>query len=104
MQLNSLSTGFCACVRLLLALHSILVVEGNLAEVHIPVAVEGNLAADTPVEILVAADTFVVDTLEVVFAALQNRIVAARADQDLSHALLLVVRMVVPGCPYVSPS
>jgi hypothetical protein len=120
MQLNSLTTGFCACVGLLLALHSIPVAEGNLAVVHILVEEEGNLAVDTPVEILVvdilvaAADTPVVDTLEEASAALQSRILAAHADQDLSHALLLVavrvvvlllvVRMVVPGCSYGSPS
>ncbi len=115
MQLNSLTTGCCVCVGLLLALHSILVAEGIPAVVHILVAVEGNLAADIPVDILVAAaDTFVVDTLEVVLAALQSRILAVHADQDLSHALLmvavqgvavlLVVRMAVPGCSYVSPS
>jgi len=108
-------------VGLLLALHSILVGEGNLAEEHILVAVEGNpveehilveaednLAEDTPVEILV-----VVDTLEEASAAVQSQILAVHADQDLSHALLLiavrevvlllVVRMVVPGCSYVSP-
>ena len=114
MQLNSLTTGLCACVGLLLALDSIPVVEGNLVAVHTLVAVEGNLAADTPVDILVeAAEILVEETLEVAFVALQNRIVAARADQDLSRALLLVVvqvvvlllvvRMVVPGCSYVSP-
>ena len=137
MQLNSLTTGLCACVGLLLALDSIPVVEGNLVAVHTLVAVEGNLVADTPVDILVeaagilvveilveaadtpvdtlveAAEILVEETLEVAFVALQNRIVAARADQDLSRALLLVVvqvvvlllvvRMVVPGCSYVSP-
>ena len=105
MQLNSLTTGFCACVELPLALHNILVVEGTLAEVHIPVAVEG---------ILVAVGTPVVDILEEASAALQSRIVAAHADHDLFYALLLVavhevvlllvVRMAVPGCSYVSPS
>jgi len=125
MQLNSLTTGLCACVGLLLVLDSIPVAEGNLAVIHILVAVEDNLAADSPVETLVeaadspvdtlveAADSPVEDTLEVAFVGLQNRIVAARADQDLSRALLLVVvqvvvlllvvRMVVPGCSYVSP-
>jgi hypothetical protein len=128
MQLNSLTTGFCACVGLLLALHSIPVAEDNLAEEHILVEQEGNLAVDTPVEdILVAeaetlvvdtlvaeADTPVEDTLEEASAALQSLILAVHADQDLSHALLLVavqvvvlllvVRMVVPGCSYGSPS
>ena len=75
MQLNSLTTGLCVCVVLLLTLHSI------------PVAV----------------DTSVMDTLEEASAALQSRILAVHADQDLSHALLLVVRMVVPGYSYVSP-
>src|SRR6266581_4389358 len=101
MQLNSLTTGLCACGGLLLALDSIPVVEGNLVAVHTLVAVEGNLAADTPVETLVAetlveaAEILVEETLEVAFVALQNRIVAARADQDLSRALLLVVVQVV---------
>src|SRR2546422_11684682 len=123
MQLNSLTTGLCACVGLLLALDSIPVVEGNLVAVHTLVAVEGNLAADSPVETLVAeilveaadtpvdilveaadtpvdtlveaAEILVEETLEVAFVALQNRIVAARADQDLSRALLLVVVQVV---------
>lgn len=119
MQLNSLTTGFCACVGLLLALHSIPVVEDNLAEEHILVEQEGNLAVDTPVEdILVAeaetlvedtlvaeADTPVEDTLEEASAALQSLILAVHADQDLSHALLLVaVQVVVPGCSYGSPS
>ena len=101
MRSNSLTTALCACVGLQLALHSIAVVgEGSLAVVHIlPVA-----AADTPV----------VDTLEAVSAALQIRIVAAHADHEVCHALLLVavqavvlllvVRMAVPGCSYVSPS
>jgi hypothetical protein len=104
MQLNSLTTGFCACVGLLLALHSIPVAEDNLAEEHILVEQEGNLAVDTPVE----------DILEEASAALQSLILAVHADQDLSHALLLVavqvvvlllvVRMVVPGCSHVTPS
>ena len=101
MRSNSLTTGLCACVGLQLALHSIPVVgEGSLAVVHIlPVAAE-----DTPV----------VDTLEAVSAALRIRIVAAHADHEVCHALLLVavqavvlllvVRMAVPGCSYVSPS
>ena len=81
------------------------VAEGKLAEVHIPVAVEG---------ILVAVGTPVVDILDEASAALQSRIVAAHADYDLFYALLLVavhevvlllvVRMAVPGCSYVSPS
>ncbi len=100
------------------------VAEGKLAEVHIPVVAEGNLLADTPVgflvvDILVAADSFVVDTLEEASAALQRRIEAAHADLHLSHVLLLVVvrvefvplavvremvlllvvRMAVPDCP-----
>jgi hypothetical protein len=93
MQSNSLTTGLCVGVGLQLALHSIPVGEGILAVVHIPVA-----AGDTPV----------VDTLEAASAALQIRIVAAHADHDVSHALLLVavqevvlllvVRMVAPGC------
>ena len=161
MQLDSLTTGFCACVGLLLVLDSIPVEEDNLAEEHSLVA-EGNLVAvDTPVDTLVvdilvaAAETLaeehilveeadspaetlveeagilveeadspvdtlveeagilVEDTLEVAFVALHNRILAVHADQDLSHALLQVavqvvvllqvVRMVVPGCSYVSP-
>ena len=113
MQLNSLTTGLCACVGLLLALDSIPVVEGNLVA-DTPVAEILVEAADTPVDTLVeAAEILVEDTLEVAFVALQNRIVAARADQDLSRALplvvvqvvvlLQVVRMVVPGCSYVSP-
>jgi hypothetical protein len=132
MQLNSLTTGFCACVGLLLALHSIPETEDNLAEEHILVEQEDNLAVDTPAEdilvaaveipvdtpaediLVAAAETPVVDTLEEASAALQSRILAAHADQDLSHALLLiavqvvvlllVVRMVVPGCSCGSPS
>src|SRR6266700_2989365 len=99
MQLNSLTTGLCACVGLLLALDSIPVVEGNLvADTPVDILVEaaGILvveilveAADTPVDTLVeAAEILVEETLEVAFVALQNRIVAARADQDLSRALL----------------
>ncbi len=83
MQLNSLTTGFCVCVRLLLTLHSILVAEGMLAVVHIPVVEEGILVAeDTPVMegILVVVHIPVVDTLEVASAALQSRIVAAHVD------------------------
>ena len=87
MQSNSRTTGLCACVGLLLALHSIPVVEGILAVVHILVGAE---------------DTTVVDTLEAASAALQIRMVAA-------HALLLVVvqggllptvapEVLVPGC------
>jgi hypothetical protein len=99
MRSNSLTTGLCACVGLQLALHSIPVGEGSPAVVHIPVA-----AGDTPV----------VDTLEAVSAALRIRILAAHADHEVCHALLLVavqvvvlllvVRMAVPGCSYVSPS
>ena len=165
MQLNSLTTGLCACVGLLLALDSIPVAEGNLAGEHSPVEVEGNLAernspaeeldslaevkgtpvetlveavgnlvgvADSPVETLAevvgmlveavdnpvetlveVAGMLVEGTLGVACVALRNRIVVAHADQDLPHALLqvavqvvvllLVVRMVVPGCSYVSP-
>ena len=79
MQLNSLTTGFCACVELPLALHNILVVEGTLAEVHIPVAVQG---------ILVAVGTPVVDILEEASAALQSRIVAAH--MYLLHKYLVI--------------
>ena len=111
MQSNSLTTGFCACVGLLLALHSIPVVEDILAVVHILV-VEGILAV---LHIPVAAeDTPVVDTLEAASAVLQIRIVAAHVDHHVSHALLLVavqmaalllvVQMAAPGCSYVSPS
>ena len=128
MQLDSPTTGFCACVGLLLVLDSIPVEEDNLAEEHSLVA-EGNLVADSPVDTLVveilveavdspvdtlvAAEILVEDTLEEASAAAQSRILAVHADQDLSHALLLVavqvvvllqvVRMVVPGCSYVSP-
>ncbi len=118
--MNSLTTGFCACVGLLLALHSIPVVEDILAVVHILV-VEGILAV---LHIPVAAeDTPVVDTLEAASAVLQIRIVAAHVDHHVSHALLLVavqvaalllvvqmavlllvVQMAAPGCSYVSPS
>lgn len=110
MQSNSLTTDLCVGVGLQLALHSIPVAgEGMLAVVHIPVE-----AGDTPVvDILEAGDTLVVDTLEAASAALQIRIVAAHADHDVAHALLLVavqvvvlllvVRMVAPGCSYISP-
>ena len=111
-----------------------LVAEGTLVVVHIPVEEEGNLVVvDIPVDTLVAADTLAeehilveeegnlvvahtpgVDILEVAFAAQPCRIVVAHVDQDLSHAfllvavrvvvLLLVVRMVAPGCSYGSPS
>jgi len=97
----------------------LVVVEGNLEEdslavLDIPVA-EGNL---------VLAHTPVVDILVVAFVAQQCLIVVAHEDQDLSHALLLVVvqvavlllvvvqmvvlllglRLAVPGCSCVSPS
>jgi hypothetical protein len=105
MQSNSLTMGFCACVGLLLALHSIPVVEDMLAVVHILV-VKGMLAV---VHIPVAAeDTPVVDTLEAVSAVLQVRIVDAHVDHHVSHALLLVavqvavlplvVQVAAPGC------
>ncbi len=102
MQLNSLTRDFYAWVGLLLV-HSILVeAEGNLVEEDIPV----------------------VDILEEASAALQSRTVVAHADHHLSHArllvavrvevallagvqamaLLLVVRMAVPGCSFVTPS
>ena len=56
-------------MRLLLALHSIPVVLGILAEVHIPVAEEGSLVtADS----LVVAYTPVVDILEVASVAQQS--------------------------------
>ncbi len=93
MQSNSRTTDLCACVGLLLALHSIPVVGGILAVVHIPGA-----AQDTPVWEGIP----VVDTLEAASAALQIRMVAARA------LLLVVVRggllpmvapeVLVPGC------
>ena len=109
---------FCVCLGQLPALHSNLE-EGSLAAVHIPVAVEGNLEEeDTPAEVHIPVeveeDTLVVDILEEASVAMQSQIVAAHADLHLSHALLLaavlvevvllVVRMVVPGCPYVSLS
>jgi hypothetical protein len=114
MQLNSLTTDFCVCVVLLLALHSILVAEGNLAEVHIPVVEEGILEEEdipavehspvveegSPVAVDSLAvehspvveeeNTLVVDILEEASVALQSRIVAVHADPHLSHALLLV--------------
>jgi hypothetical protein len=113
---------------------SLAAVEGNLEEdslaaVRIPVAVEGiPVEEDTPavvyIPVGVEEDTHVVDILEEASDALQSQIVAAHADLHLSHALplvevlvevvllaavrgmvlLLVVRMVVPGCPYISPS
>jgi hypothetical protein len=124
MQSNSQTTGLCACVRLLLALHSIPVVEGTLAVVDIPVAADHTLAAlgtlvvaaDTPValdilaaegDILVALDILVVDILEAASAALQIRVAVAQEGPHVPHALLLValqvvallvVRMVAPGC------
>jgi len=66
----------------------------------------GTLAvvADTPV----ALGILVVDILEAASAALQIRVVAAQVDPHVPHALLLValqvvvlllvVRMVAPGC------
>jgi len=84
-------------VALLRALHSIPVVEGMPAVVHIAVAVQ-----DTPV----------VDTLEA-SAALQMRVVAAHVDHEGAYAaplvavlmivLLSAVRMTVPCCSSVSP-
>jgi hypothetical protein len=54
-----------------------------------------------------------VGTLEVAFGAQQCRIVVVHVDRDLSQAfllvvvqvvvLLLVVRMVVPGCSFATP-
>ncbi len=121
MRSNSQTTGLCACVGLLLALHSIPVVEGTLAVVDTPVAADDTLVAveDIPValDILVAeGDILVVDILEAASAALQIRVVAAQVDPQVPHALLLValqvvvlllvvrvvallvVRMVAPGC------
>jgi hypothetical protein len=119
MQSNSLTMGFCVCVGLLLALHSIPVVEDILVGEDTPVVahilvVKGILAV---VHILVGEDTPVVDTLEAASAALQIRIAAAHVDHHLSHALplvavqmavlllvaqvvalLLVVQMAAPGC------
>ena len=111
-------------MMLLLAQDSIPVVvdilEGEDIPVEdIPVVVhnlveEGNLAA---------ADILVMGILEEVSVALQSRIVVAHVDLHLSHVflvvvvqgmvvlqaapqvvvLLLVVRLAVPGCSYVSP-
>jgi hypothetical protein len=126
MQLNSLAMGFCVCVVLLLAHDSIPVAVDTLVVVHIPVEEEGNLAEEgIPVEEgnLAAADTLVVCILEEASVALQSRIEAAHADLHLFHVLLLVVvqwmvfllvavqvvvrllvvRLAVPGCSYVSP-
>jgi len=102
-----------------------------LVEEDIPVA-ESNLEEDSLAVVyilveegnLVVAHTPVVDILEVAFATQPCRIVVAHVDQDLSHAFLLVVvqvmecllvavqvvvlllvdRLAVPGCSYVSPS
>jgi len=94
--------------------------EGNLAVVDIPVVEEG-----IPVEdILVEEGILVVGILEEASVALQSRIEAAHADLHLSHVLLLVVvqgmvvllaavraqvlllvvRLVVPGCSFATPS
>ncbi len=106
MRSNSQTTGLCACVGLLLALHSIPVVEGTLAVVDTPVAADDTLVAldilvaveDIPValDILVAeGDILVVDILEAASAALQIRVVAAQVDPQVPHALLLVALQVV---------
>jgi hypothetical protein len=115
--------GLYACVVLLLALHSIPVVEeDSLVVVDIPVAEEGNLEGwdNLAVEYILVADgnlvvahTPGVDILEVAYAAQPCRIVVAHVDQDSTHALLaivvqvvvvlLVVQMADPGCSYKSP-
>ena len=94
--------------------------EGTLAVVHIPVVVHNPVEEGT----LAAADTLVVGILEEASVALQSRIEAAHADLHLSHVLLLVVvqgmvvllaavraqvlllvvRLVVPGCSFATPS
>jgi hypothetical protein len=100
-----------------LVLTDILVEEGNLEEkdslvaMDIPVEEEENLAVvDILVVVgnLVVAHTPVVDNLEVAFATQPFQIVVAHEVQDLSHpfllvavqvvVLLLVDRLVVPGC------
>jgi len=111
----------------ILAMVDILVGEGNLEEeeilvvVYIPVVGE-----DIPVvvHILVEEGILVVGILEEASVALQSRIEAAHADLHLSHVLLLVVvqgmvvllaavraqvlllvvRLVVPGCSFATPS
>ena len=123
---------------LLQALHSTLVEADSLVAEHIPVAVDSLVVVDNLVEedslvveednlveegILEVAHTLVMEgILEVAFATQPCRIVAAHVDQDLSHALLmvvvqemaylqvgvlvlvllLVVQLVVPGCSYVT--
>ncbi len=116
MQLNSLTRDFYAWVGLLLV-HSILV------EAEDTLAVEGTPVATEQISVEVEGN-LVEDNLEEASAALQSRTVVAPADRHLSlarllvavrvevallaavqaMALLLVVRMAVPGCSFVTPS
>jgi hypothetical protein len=115
----------------LVAAHIPVVEEGNLEEedslvkVGIPVG-EGNLEEEgslAMMDILVRESNPVVGILQVAFEAQPCRIVVALLHQDLSHVLppivvqvmvfllvavqmeylLQVVRLAVPGCPYLDP-
>lgn len=93
-------------------------VEGeNFAVEGIPAEAENLAVEGIPVEaeILVVEGIPAVDILVAAFADQLCRNVAALLDQGLSHSFLLdfvylmaflleAVQMVVPGCPYASPS